>query len=119
MARLIAVEDIGGRVERHWVHEGDDGRKKITVETIQDVEPAIDEAKALTEATRKGGFRFKANVSATHLEEACRIASRLWGQKFPETFREVMQAKTDRAKGVWRELTEGRDFRKLQAKHWK
>lgn len=121
MAKLVAVEQIGGgRFERWWTHEGDDGRKKLTVETVQDAEPAIDNAKALAENTdRKSLLRFKANVTATQLEEACRIAAKLWGQPFPETFREVMQAKTDRAKSVWRNLTEGRDFRKLQAKHWK
>jgi hypothetical protein len=120
MATLLSQEWVGGRLERTWVHLGDDGRKKLTVEVVQDVEPAIENAKALAQtASRESSFRFKANVTATQIEEACRIQSKVWGVPFRECFSEVMQGKTDRAKRVWRTFTEGRDYAKLQAKHWK
>src|SRR5215831_5442834 len=98
MATLLSTEWNGGRLEKTWLHIGDDGRKKITVEVVQDVEPVMDDAKALTEGTKRDSiFRFKAHVTGTHLEEACRIASTQWGIPFRQCFSEVMQGKTDRA----------------------
>lgn len=120
MATLLSAEWVGGRLEKTWSHEGDDGRPKITVETVQDVAPAMENAKVLGQSIKHDRFlRFKANVAGTHLEDACRIAAVVWGVKFSECFREVMQGRTDRAKGVWRTLTEGRDYAKLQAGYWK
>jgi hypothetical protein len=120
MATLLSQEWIGGRLEKTWVHIGEDGRKKITVETVQDVAPVMEDAKALSQnVNRNSVLRFKAHVTGTQLEEACRIASKVWGITFRDCFSEVMQGKTDRAKGIWRTLTEGRDFAKLQARYWK
>ena len=120
MKRLLSEEWVGGRLEKTWCHWGDDGRKKITVEVVQDVEPAMENAKFIAQnVDRKSDFRFMAHVTGTQIEDACRIASKLWGIPFRECFSEVMQGKTDRAKGIWRTLTEGRDYAKLQAKHWK
>lgn len=120
MATLMSTEWVGGRLERTWLHVGDDGRKKITVEVVQDVEPAIDHARiAGQNVNRDSILRFKANVSAVHLEEACRIQCKVWGIPFKDCFKEVMQGKTDRTKRVWKTLTEGRDFAKLQARHWR
>jgi hypothetical protein len=120
MANLLGTEFINGRVEKTWSHIGDDGRKKITTEIIQDVEPVMDHAKMLGEnAQRRSSFRFVAHVTGTQLEDACRIACKVWGVSFRECFSEVMQAKTDRAQGIWKTLTRGRDYAKLQARHWK
>src|SRR5262245_28056923 len=120
MATLLSQEWVGGRLERTWSHWGDDGRKKVTHEVVQDAEPVIDNAKMLAQNQSSESFlRFKANVTGTQLEDACKIESKLWGVKLHECFREVMQNKTDRAQRVWRLLTEGSDFAKLQARHWK
>ena len=120
MKTLLSQEWVGGRLEKTWVHYGDDGRKKITVEVIQDVEPAMDQARFLAETqSSKSELRFVANVAGTHVEEACRVACVVWGIPFSECFREVMQGKTDRAQGVWKTLTRGRDYAKLQANYYK
>ena len=120
MARLMSQEWVGGRLEKTWAHFGDDGRKKITVEVFQNVDPVIENAKVIAQNVNgTSSFRFKANVTATQIEDACRIQSKVWGVSFRECFSEVMQGKTDRAKCVWRTFTEGRDYAKLQAKHWK
>ena len=115
MATLLSEEWVGGRLERTWAHDN-----KLTVEVVQDVEPVMEHAKVLAQnASRSSSLRFKAHVTGTQLEEACRIASAQWGMTFRECFSEVMQAKTDRAKSVWNNLTEGRDFAKLQAGYWR
>jgi hypothetical protein len=120
MATLLSQAWVGGRLERTWSHIGDDGRKKVTTEVVQDCEPAIENAKLLAQnQNRNSLLRFKANVPGTSVEHACRIQAKLWGVKFHECFREVMQNKTDRAQRVWRMLTEGSDYSKLQARHWR
>src|SRR5262245_39779905 len=120
MATLLSKEWVGGRLEKTWAHIGDDGRKKVTHEVVQDVEPVIEDAKFLAQhQSKESDLRFVAHVTGTQLEEACRIESKLWGVKFHECFREVMQGKTDRAQRVWKMLTKGSDFAKLQARHWK
>jgi hypothetical protein len=120
MAKLLDAEWIGGRLERTWSHYGDDGRKKITHEVIQDVEPVMEHAKMLAQNQRSdSAFRFKAHITGTQLEGACRIAAKKWGVSFRECFSEVMLGKTDRAKSVIHMLTDGRDYAKLQAGYWK
>lgn len=120
MATLLSQEWNDGRLEKTWLHIGDDGRKKITVEVLQDVVPVMESAKTLAQnADRKSMLRFKAHVTSTQLEAACRIEAKLWGVKFHECFREVMQNKTDRAKRVWKTLTEGSDHAKLQARYYR
>ena len=120
MATLLDREWVNGRLEKSWLHIGEDGRTKITTEVIQDCEPAMDDAKLHAQNSRSSVLgKFKANVCGVHIEEACRIRCKAWGISFQECFREVMQGRTDRAKEVWKALTEGRDFAKLQAGHWK
>ena len=120
MATLLSQEWVGGRLERHWSHIGDDGRKKITTEVVQDCEPVIDNAKFLAQnQSRKSILRFKAHVTGTSIEAAASIQAKLWGVKQHEAFAEIMQAKTDRAKKVWNVLTEGSEYSKLQARHWR
>ena len=120
MATLLDKEWVGGRLEKTWSEIGDDGRLKLIHEVIQDCEPAMDEAKLLGQHAKPTVLgRFKANVCGVHIEEACRIRCKAWGISYQECFREVMQGRTERAKDVWKALTEGRDFAKLQASHWK
>lgn len=120
MATLLSQEWVGGRLEKTWLHIGDDGRRKITTEVIQDCEPIFDNTKVLAQnQSSKSMLRFKANVPGTSIEDACRIEAKRWGVSFRECFSEVMQGKTDRAKSVWKILTEGRDYAKMQAKYWK
>ena len=117
MKRLLGVENIGGRITKDWLHVGDDGREKITTETIQDVEPIIRETKRISDAQmgRRGALRFKANIPSTLLEDMCKVAAMASGQTTKEVLEEVILGKTDRAQRIMRTLTEGRDFRKLQA----
>lgn len=117
MKRLLGVENIGGRIQKDWLHIGDDGREKITTETIQAVDPVIRATKVMSDAQhgRRGWIRFKANILATVLEDMCKASAAAWGCTVREAFAEVMVGKTDRAQRVIRTLTEGRDFRQLQA----
>lgn len=117
MKRLLGVENIGGRISKDWLHVGDDGREKITTETVQDVEPIIRETKQISDAQlgRRGFMRLKANIPMTLLEDMCRASAEAWGCSAKEAISEVMLGKTDRAQRIIRTLTEGRDFRKLQA----
>lgn len=117
MKRLLGVENIGGRVQKDWLHFGDDGRKKITTETVQAVDPVIRATKAMSDSQqgRRGWIRFKANILATVFEDMCKASASAWGCTVREAFKEVMEGKTDRAQRLMLTLTQGRDFRQLQA----
>lgn len=117
MKRLLGVENIGGRISKDWLHVGDDGRDRITTETVQDVEPVIRATKEQSDAQlgRRGFLRLKANIPMTLLEDMCRVSALEWGCSAKDAVSEVMLGKTDRAQRIIRTLTEGRDFRKLQA----
>jgi hypothetical protein len=117
MKRLLGVENIDGRISKDWLHVGDDGRDKITTETVQDVEPIIRATKQMSDAQlgRRGFMRFQANIPSVLLEDMCKAAAIASNQTTKEVFEEVMLGKTDRAQRIMRTLTEGRDFRKLQA----
>ena len=116
MKRLLGVENIGGRISKDWLHVGDDGRDRITTETVQDVGPIIRETKQISDAQlgRRGFMRLKANIPMTLLEDMCRASAVAWGCTAKDAISEVMAGKTDRAQRIIRTLTEGRDFRKLQ-----
>lgn len=113
--RLLGEERNGDSIDRYWLHIGDDGNDRITVETIQDVEPAMKRAQMLKDHNGKS-FRFKATIPAVVIDNMCRINAKLWGIKPGEVFAELMANKTARAKGVWTLLTGGRDFSKFQAR---
>lgn len=117
MARLIDVEQVGGLTHKTYVHNGDDNKDLITTHTSQDVEPIFKRAKELSQ-TKDKNFRSKAVIAGNVVNEACYNASKLWGVSPREAFQELVNAKTDRAKSLWKVLTEGRDFRKFQAKHY-
>jgi hypothetical protein len=115
--RLLGVENIGGRISKDWLHVGDDGRDKITTEITQDVEPVIRATKWMSDAQlgHRGAMRFKANIPFNLIEEMCKACSGAWGVTTREAFAEVMKGKTERAQRLIKTLTEGRDYRKLQA----
>lgn len=117
MKRLLGVENIGGRVSKDWLHVGDDGRDRITTEIVQDVEPIIRATKEMSDAQlgRRGDFRFVANIPFTLLEDMCRASAIAWGCSVKDAAAEVVSGKTERAQRIIRTLTQGRDFRKLQA----
>jgi len=116
--RLLGTENIGGRIEKWWLHTGDDCKDRITVETIQDAEPIIESVQRLTEQGN-GDLRFKATIPQTIVDECCRVFGLRWGVKPTDVFQEMMLAKTKRAKSIWKMLTESRDYRNLQAKQWR
>jgi len=114
--KLLGVDDIGGRVEKHWLHVGDDGKDRITVETIQHVDPIFRHVKNQSEAqSAKSDFRYQGSIPATLIEEIAKTAGALWGNGTLKAFQEIMLSKTDRAKKIWKMLLKDRDYRKLQA----
>ena len=117
MKRLLGVDDLGGRISKDWLHVGDDGRERITTEIVQDVEPVIRATKAMSDAQlgHRGFMRFQANIPQTLLEDMCRVAAVESGETAKDVFAEVMKGETARAQRIMRTLTQGRDFRKLQA----
>ena len=117
MKRLLGTENIGGRISKDWLHLDDSGREVITTETTQDVEPIIRATKQMSDAQvgKRGFMRFQANIPQTLLEDMCRVAAIESGQTTKDVLAEVMIGKTDRAQRIMRTLTQGRDFRKLQA----
>lgn len=116
--KLLGTSDLGGRTEYWWLHNGKDNTDCITVQTVQDAEPVIESVQGRTELN-KGDFRYKASIPSTIVEELCRLYSTQWKMKPREVLAELMNAKTKRSKRCWKMLTEGRDFRKLQAKKWR
>lgn len=116
MKRLLSVENIGGRAEYSWLHYGDDGRQKFTVETVQDVDPVFDDVARRRDQPKGKDFRYVGSIPHTVIEEVCKIKAALWGVRKADAFREVMGNKTDRAKMVWADLLQGRDYRRFQAK---
>lgn len=114
MKQLMCQENIGGRIQKWWLHYGDYGQEQITVETIQEIDPVFELVKRNSEYSSKD-FRFKGTIPATLIDEICKVKGKLWGMNTTEAYREIMQGKTGRAKAVWKMLLEDRDYRKLQA----
>ena len=115
--RTLGVERRGDVVDTYYQHLGDDTRKKITIQSVQDVEPIMEQIKAEAQNAMKG-FRLKARLPAVVIDEACKVCARIWRISVKDAFSEILNQKTDRAKHALKVLTEGRDFRKLQAKHY-
>lgn len=115
--KLLGRENVGGIIHSDYMHVGDDGRDKITTVSSQDASEIIKDVRACAQTPGKD-VRLRAKMPANLVNEACRQASGVWGITTREVFAEMMQAKTDRSKKLWRTLTDGRDFRKLQTKHY-
>lgn len=109
MAKLLGTERNGTRVDRYWLHTGDDGNDRITVETVEDVEPILDMNTFEMNNPVKdipGIGRKVASIPATVIEELCRLKK--------ISFRELMAAKTDRAISLWNQLLNDRDLCRLR-----
>ncbi len=101
------------------MHTGDNGQTCFTTEYVEDPNPAFKQAKELTQnQSSKSGMRYKASITGNMLDEASKINAKLWGVSVKDAFAELISQKTDRAKRVMKILTEGRDFRKLQAQNY-
>lgn len=114
MRKLLACENIGGRIQKWWSHFGDDGKPEITVETIQEIDPIFEVVKRNSE-TAPSGFRFRGTIPITLIDEISKVRGADWGLNTTEAYAEIMGNKTDRAKAVWKMLLEDIDYRKLQA----
>lgn len=115
MKRLLAQDNIGGRIERWWSHTDDYGNTATTVEAVQDVEPVFEAVKRQADLPRSGDFRYRATIPATVIEDVSKLKASEWGiGKFP-AFQEIMAGKTDRSQQVWAEVLYGRDYRRFQA----
>jgi hypothetical protein len=119
MARLLNTQEIGGRTRRIWSHYGDQNQRQLTVEVVEDFSKAMRKVKQSKQLENsKSSFRVKADLPMTLLDEAAKISAKTWGVSSKEAFSELMSQKSDRGKKVLKLLTEGRDFRKFQAKHY-
>lgn len=118
MARLLDVERNGPRTDKTWMHTGRDGQNQISVEMSEDVEPIFRSVKNQKQNSRLKDFRFKAEISEVVITEFSQKCAGIWGVSTREAFSELINGKTDRAKKAMRILTEGRDFRKFQAKNY-
>ena len=117
--RLLGQENLGGRILKHWLHNGENNQDVITSEITGDAEPAFKRAKALAQNQNpKSDFHFKASIDVTVLEEAIKISAQEWGISVKDAFAEVMQSRTSRSQKLLKLLTEGRDYRKFQASHY-
>jgi len=117
--KKMGVERSGNLINTDYLHTGDRGQKVITTVTTEDATPVFHKAKLLAQSAKSGSdYKYKASISQNMINEACAQAARTWGTSRREAFSELIGAKTDRAKKVWKILTEGRDFRKMQAKHY-
>lgn len=117
MAKLIDVERSGGLTHKTYVHNGEDNRDKITVETSQDAQPFFDRAKKLSQNQGKD-FRFKATIPGNVINDICYSTAKLWGVQPREVLQELMSGKSARGQQLVKALSEGRDYRKLQAKNY-
>jgi hypothetical protein len=110
--KQLGAEAVPGGIQKTWVHTGDDGKDRITVETIVDVEPILkrnaEEYASASSSYMKGDMHKVASIPAIVIEKMCRLHK--------ISFRELMARKTDLSKKVWNELLNGRDFRAFRTK---
>ena len=111
MKTLMGVESSNGVIERHWMHE-DGGKKLLTVERIQDVEPILkknrEEFNSASKSYGRSEMQKVASIPSVILENACKLHS--------IKFSELMACKTEKAKSIWNELLNGRDFTAFRTK---
>ena len=106
MAKLLGTEVNGPRIDRYWLHTGDDGRDRITVATTEDVEPAIEANKRQYNdgvKTHDGLGRKVASIPGTIIMELCRINK--------ISFRELMLGKTERSQHIMNRFLNDPAFR--------
>ena len=119
MKKLLGGRVNGSVVERDWMHYGDDGRKKITVESTEDVTPVFESVKRQAQAGHnKNMGRLVCEVPETVVTEIATKCAKTWGCKTHEALGEIVNGKTSRAKEVLTLLKFSRDYRKFQTKHY-
>jgi hypothetical protein len=107
VAKLIGTEVNGPRIDKYWLHVGEDGREKITVETTEDAEAVIENNKEqYNNPVRTDGLRKVASIPGTVIMELCRINK--------ISFRELMMSKTDRAQRVLNSFLNDPSFRSFR-----
>ncbi len=109
MKKLMDAIDLGGRVQYDWLHYGDDGRKKITTETVQDVQPILDQnQREYNDAPTRmqGDFVKVATIPETFFEDFCKMND--------ISFSEMMLGQTEKAQALWNKLLNDRDLSKLR-----
>jgi len=116
--KLIGVEKSGALIHKTWLHTDGAGDDVFTTETIQDVAPVIASVKNDVLRGKGKDFRLKAKIPLNLINETCYKTAVLWGVQPADVMAELMNSKTDRSKKVWKLLTEGRDFSKLQARSY-
>lgn len=118
MSRLIDVEYSGNRVLKTYAHLGEDGRKKITTETVEDIRPILKSLKDVAQNPKKSDFRLKASIPFTLLDDESKKCSKIWGCTMKDAFAEIVSCNTDRGRRVIKKLTEDLDFKALQARNY-
>jgi|GEM_PF-2468194 len=118
MARLMGAENLGGRIEKTWMHTGDHGQNQFTIEIVQDVAPILRRIEREAKNPTFKDFRLKADLPLTMIDDLSKISGKEWGVSVKDAFAEIMNQKSTRSKKALKLLTEGRDYRKLQTKHY-
>ena len=114
--RLLGQEFDGTRILNYWLHTGDDGRDKITVEIKENVDPVFDSVRFRAQSQSSNStFKYKGSIPFTLIEELCKVNASLWGVSVREAYSEFIQQKTDRSQRLLRMLLQDREYRKLQA----
>jgi hypothetical protein len=111
MAKLIGTEVHGGRIDRYFLHTGDDGKDRITVQSTEDAEPLLEACQREYNAApgrfeKKPGMRRIARFNETTLTEICRIHK--------ISFRELMIGKSCRAQDIWNKVLNDPALRKFR-----
>jgi len=112
--KLIDAEKANGIVTKTWAHLDDRNKPVVTTQTIQDAEPVMRRAKLKAQNPGKD-FRFSAEIPANVINDVAYKSAALWGVKPKVAFEEIIAARTDRAKDIWKTLCKGREYRKFQA----
>jgi hypothetical protein len=109
VAKLLGTEVNANRIEQYWLHPGDDGKDRITLTTTEDVEPVIEQNKALynnPDPAIDGIGRRMARIPGVVIMELCRIHK--------ISFRELMRGKTERSQHIMRSFLNDPSFRSFR-----
>ena len=110
MKQLLDVERIGNRTHYWWKH-WDDGEKKITLQTYEDVQSTLDANKrAYNDAPKRfeNPVNKIASIPFNVVEHFCKINK--------ISFSEMQEAKSDRAQKMWNRLLNDPDLRNFRTR---
>lgn len=116
--KLLGAERNGALITTDYLHYGDDGKKKITSQTTQDVEPILGKVKTIAQTQNSKDLKFRGSVPFVMVDAFCQEKAKDWGMRPKDIMAELVQNKTDRAKAFWANQLKGRDYRKLQAQNY-